>query len=268
MMSSFRHRQLHGHVSYKQAGRHSVSNTVKSSNRILELCTEQKPDNFSHSASREAEYFGKSRLKYFQAFHRMDAQSKHFQGSGSQTWSTRHGPICIESEPPDTGVRIMAIRAKCDGNRCIQSGMKLPSELPISSIQPDFLVHQRDTERSGRMHSHCTRLEKSRPWYPILLSVLSHQPLLLPQSRFIVQLPGMNKIHTFSTQKSFRLSAWKISGKDYKVKDFLTRCPTFSSPHGEKALQGSMRVLGDCGVGWCDSWHINCFSISVKNIPT
>ena len=36
----FRHRQLHNHVSYKQARGHSVSNTVKSSNRIMELCPE------------------------------------------------------------------------------------------------------------------------------------------------------------------------------------------------------------------------------------
>ena len=35
-------------------GGHSVSNTVKSSSRIMELCSEQKPDNFSHPHSREA----------------------------------------------------------------------------------------------------------------------------------------------------------------------------------------------------------------------
>ena len=91
----------------------------------------------------------------------MDAQSKHFQGSGSQTWLTRHGPICIESEPLDTGVCVMATRAECGDNRCNQSGMELPSELPISSIQLDSPVPQRDTERSGRMNSHCTSLEKA-----------------------------------------------------------------------------------------------------------
>ena len=109
---------------------------------------------------------------------------------------------------------------------------------------------------------------KSRLWYPILLSVMSHQPLLITSAPILLQLPGMNKIQAFSTQYSFRLAAWKISGKDYKVKDFLRRCPTFSSPHGEKALQGNMRVLGDCGVDWCDFWQINCFSMSVKNILT
>ena len=78
----------------------------------------------------------------------MDAQSKGFQGSGSQAWSTRHRPICIESEPPDTGVRIMAARAECSDNRCIQSDMELPSELSVSSIRLDSSVTQKDTERS------------------------------------------------------------------------------------------------------------------------
>ena len=126
----------------------------------MELCPEQKPDNFSHPHSREAECPGRSQIKNFHRFHRMDAQSKDFQGSGSQAWSTRHGPICIESEPPDTGVRIMVTRAKCGGDRCIQSDMELPSELSITSIQPVSSVPQKDTERSSRMHFHCTRLEK------------------------------------------------------------------------------------------------------------
>ena len=127
----------------------------------MELCPEQKPDNFSHPYSREAECPSRSQVKNFQGFHRMDAQSKHFQGRGSQAWSTRHRPIWIESEPPDTRVCIMATRAECSGNQCIQSDMTLPSELSISSIQPDSSVPQKNTERSSRMHSHCTgSLEK------------------------------------------------------------------------------------------------------------
>ena len=156
----FRHRQPHGHVSYKQAEGHSVSKTVKSGNRIMELCPEQKPDNFSHPHSREAECPSRPQVKNFQGFHRMDAQFEHFQRNDSQAWSTRHRPICIESEPTDTRVCIMATRAKCGGNWCFQSDMELPSELSVSSIQPDSSVPQKDTERSSRMHSHCSSLEK------------------------------------------------------------------------------------------------------------
>ena len=68
--------------------------------------------------------------------------------------------FAFESEPPDTGIRIMATRVKCGGDRCIQSDMELLSELSISSIHPDSSVPQKDTERSSRMHFHCTSLEK------------------------------------------------------------------------------------------------------------
>ena len=215
----------------------------------------------------EAECPGRSQVKTFKAFDRMDAQSKHFQGSGSQTWLTRHGPICIESEPLDTGVCVMATRAECGDNWCSQSGMELPSELPISSIQLDSPVPQRDTERSGRMNSHCTRLEKADRGIQFFPQCC-HTSLYCYLSPILLQLPGMSKIHTFCTQKSFWLAAWKISGKDCKVKDFLSMCPTSSSRHGEKVLQGNKRVLGDRGVGWCDSLEINCFSASIKNILT
>ena len=62
----FWHRQLHSHVSNKQARGHSVSKTAKSSNRIMELCPERKPDNLSHPHSREAECPGRSQIKNFQ----------------------------------------------------------------------------------------------------------------------------------------------------------------------------------------------------------
>ena len=78
--------------------------------------------------------------------------------------------------------------------------------------------------------------------------LLSHQPLLLPQSRILLQLPGTNKIYTFCTQKSFRTAAWTISGKDLRSRISLGGVRAFSSPHGEKALEGNMRALGDRGV--------------------
>ena len=121
----------------------------------------------------------------------------------------------------------------------VVSDMELPSEFSISSIQPDefppfSLMYLFEAQRDQAECIFIAPVWKSRPWYPILLSMLSHQLSLLPQCRFLLQLPGTNKIHTFCTQRAFRLAAWKVSGKDFKVKDFLRRCLTFSSPHGQK----------------------------------
>ena len=141
----------------------------------------------------------------------------------------------------------MAIRAECSDNRCIQSDMELPSELSISSIQLDSSVPQKDTERSSRMHFHYTSLEKQ--------TVVSSSSVNVVTPAFTVtslpissSAPRNEQDSHLLYPKSFRLAAWKVSGKDFKVKDFLMRCLTFSSPHGEKALQCNMRVLGDRGV--------------------
>ena len=89
----------------------------------------------------------------------MDAQSKDFQGNGSQDWSTRHRPICIESEPPDTGVRIMVTRA----NAVATDAFNLTWNYQLSYLFPPFsliLLCLKKIERSSRMHFHCTSLEK------------------------------------------------------------------------------------------------------------
>ena len=136
-------------------------------------------------------------------------------------------------------------------NAVVTDAFNLTSNYHLSYLFPPFSLIPLCLKKIQRDQAECIFIApvwKSRLWYPILLSMLSHQPLLLPQSWFLLQLPGTNKIHTFCTQKSFRLAAWKVSGKDFNVKDFLRRYPTFSSPHGGKALQGNMRVLGDHGV--------------------
>ena len=120
----------------------------------------------------------------FQRFHRMDAQSKDFQGSGSQAWPTRHRPICIESEPPDTGVRIMATRAKCGGDLSFNLTLNFHLSYlfsPFSLIPLCFKKIQRDQAE----FIFIALAWKSRPWYLILLSMLLHQPLLLPSPDFL-----------------------------------------------------------------------------------
>ena len=124
--------------------------------------------------------------------------------------------------------------------------MELSSEVSVSSIQ---LLCASKRYRGIKQNAFSLHQSgKALPNTSVNVVTPAFTVTSVLQSRFLLQLPGMNKIHTFSTQKSFRLAAWKISDEDYNVKDFHRRSPTFSSPHGEKALQGNMRVLGDRGV--------------------
>ena len=213
----FRHRQSHSHVWYKQARGYSLSKSVKSSNRIMELCPKQmlNPRIFRGVVAR----LGQPDIDLFAS--RVNHQIPEF----------------VSWRPEPTAVATDAFN--------------LTWNYHLSYLFPAFSLILLCLKKIQRDQAECILIApvwKSRPWYPILLSMLSYQPLLLPQSWFLLKLPGTNEIHTFCTWRSFRLAAWKVSGKDFKIKDFLKRCPKFSSPHGEKALQGNMSVLGDHGV--------------------
>ena len=72
----------------------------------------------------------------------------------------------------------------------------------LSYLFPPFSLILLCLKKMQRDQAECILIApvwKSRPWYPILLSMLSYQPLLLPQSWFLLKLPGTNKIHTFCT---------------------------------------------------------------------
>ena len=196
-----------------------------------------------------------SQIKNFQGFHRIDAQSKDFQGSASQAWSTRHTPICIESEPPDTEVRIMATRAKCGGDQCIQSDMELPSELSISSIQPDSSMPQNDTERSSRMHSHCTSLEKQTMVSNSSVNVVT-PAFTVTSVPILLQLPRNEqdshllypKVFQTSCMESFR-QRLQGQGSPQKVSNILLSSWRKSTARQYESAWRSWS-------GWCDSWQI------------
>ena len=92
-----------------------------------------------------------------------------------------------------------------------------------------------------------TPVWKSRPRYPVILSLLADRPLLLPKDSKLLQLPGTDKVHPLCSQKNFRLAAWPLSGKKYQNRGFLRRCQRYCRPHGDKKLPVSMKVPGRHG---------------------
>ena len=103
-------------------------------------------------------------------------------------------------------------------------------------------------QRSSRMHFHHTSLEKQ--------TMVSNSLVNLVTPAFTVTSVPISSSAPRNEQDShllypkvFQTSCMEGSRQtDFKVKDLLRRCLTFSSPHGEKALQGNIRVLGDRGV--------------------
>ena len=85
---------------------------------------------------------------------------------------------------------------------------------------------------------------RSRPWFPILLSLLIDRPCLLPKDPFLIHLPWDKIAHPLLSHRSFQLAAWPLSGDHSLSKNFLRGGPPSYSLPGEKEHINSMKQLG------------------------
>ena len=126
---------------------------------------------------------------------------------------------------------------------------------------------QKDTERSSRMHCHCTSLEKQTVVCNSSVNVVT--PSFTVTSVLISSSTPRNeqdshllypKVFQTSCMESFRQ---RLEGQGFpqEVSDIL-----FSSCRKSTARQ--YESAWRSWSGWCDSWQINCFATSIKNILT
>ena len=138
--------------------------------------------------------------------------------------------------------------------------MGFSTGLPIPSLLYDQKMSQKNSKGSVR---HCvliTPVWKSRPWYPVILSLLVGQPWLLPRQLDLLRLPGTRKTHPVSSKKlqagctaHFRESLTK---KEFSKKVSSWRKKTASQYESAWKAWNS----------WCSDWEINPFSITLENI--
>ena len=68
---------------------------------------------------------------------------------------------------------------------------------------------------------------QTQPWYSLLLQLCIHQPVLLPNWQNILLSPKKEK-HPLIKNKTLRLAAWLISGRNCKRQEFLRQQPRLS----------------------------------------
>ncbi|MEW8547756.1 MAG: DNA N-6-adenine-methyltransferase [Candidatus Thiodiazotropha sp.] len=67
---------------------------------------------------------------------------------------------------------------------------------------------------------------QTQPWFPILLSMLSEEPILLPPYKDLLSSPSQ-QFHPLAQQSRFRLAAWKICGDEILTREFQRRLPNY-----------------------------------------
>ena len=152
-------------------------------------------------------------------FDKMDARSQSVQTDNQASRAPSHISVCLSDKSSDAGICVIEARTRGNSNRCFQHPLGLSTELPVSSILPDTNVPEESNTGTGRLYSHCSRMEE--PAMVPSTPVHAYQaPVLLPQGWRILKFPGTDKIHPLCCQKKIQLAAWKISGKAYKTKAF------------------------------------------------
>ena len=90
-------------------------------------------------------------------------------------------------------------------------------DFKLAYLFPPFCMIKRCLRKIQQDQAHCvliTPVWKSSPWYPVILSLLVGQPLLLPRWLDLLRLPGTKKICSPVTSKKLQ------AGKTHKGRNF------------------------------------------------
>ena len=141
-------------------------------------------------------------------------------------------------------------------------------DFQLAYLFPPFCMIKRCLSKIQQDQSHCvliTPVWKSSPWYPVILSLLVGQPLLLPRWLDLLRLPGTKKIHPVPSKKlqaGCMAHLWvKLTNEGFsqKVSDIL-----LSSWRKKTASQ--YESAWKAWSGWCSEREINPFSTTLGNI--
>jgi hypothetical protein len=92
---------------------------------------------------------------------------------------------------------------------------------------PPFKLIARTLKKAQKHHSSMiiiTPTWSTQPFYPLLLQMLTREPILLPKQQNILLDPAGNK-HPLVTHSNLRLAAWLVSGNRLKQKEFHNKLP-------------------------------------------
>jgi len=87
----------------------------------------------------------------------------------------------------------------------------------------------------------------TQPWYPQLLEMSIERPLLLPKQNNLLKDP-LGRVHPLIANRTLRLAAWKVSGKDYLCQEFQEQLPNLSLVLEDIHHQTIMNRPGESGL--------------------
>ena len=136
----------------------------------------------------------------------MDAKSGSFSSNCGHLWPTRYGSFCFCPKSPGKEICVLDRRPKGPGHGRIFSRLE-GGRGQLTYAFPPFSLIQRCLQKVKEDRAQVLLVApvwRSRPWYPILLDLLTDQPWLLPMDPLLVHLPWDNLPHPLLNHHNFR----------------------------------------------------------------
>ena len=112
----------------------------------------------------------------------------------------------------------------------------IPWKFKLCYLFPPFPLIQKCIQKIKQDQTDAlliTPVWKSRPWYPLLLEMLTDRPVLLPLHPKLLHLPMFpSQVHPLM-KKKINLAVWPVSGNPFKSEGFLKGCPKYCFPPGD-----------------------------------
>ena len=83
-----------------------------------------------------------------------------------------------------------------------------------------------------------------QPWYPLLLQMLTDQPVLIPMSQDLLKAPD-GSLHPLCVNSRLVLAAWPVSGNPAEALTFRQKQELWWGKHG---VQAPLGLIGQDGI--------------------
>ena len=102
-------------------------------------------------------------------------------------------------------------------------------------------------------------------WYPILLNMLTEEPILLPVLRNTLSSPK-GEAHPMILNNSLHLAAWRVSGKRTRTQAFQKKLPSSSSRVWRKGTRTAYDAAWNRWASWCNQREIDPVQATVADV--
>ena len=244
---------------------HKISTRHSISTRHMVLRTGQEHGDISNSCSWKMESLSRWNVRNLSQFDRMDARSQSVQTDNQASGTPSCGSVFLSDKSSDAGVCVMEARTRGNSNRHFQYPLGLSTELPVSSILPDFNVPYESNAGAGRLHSYCSSMEEPA----MVSSTPTHAyraPSAIASGSENPEAPRDRQDSSPLFPEEIPVSCMENFRKNLQNKGFPEKVSRILLSSWRSNTAKQYESAWKCWSTWCSKEKVNPFSTTIKHI--